>query len=236
MSTTDSGAVTTAILSGITESARAGLKGFDANTPISASTAAAFYAKGYRFCVRYVGRTAMASYDLTSTEAKTILGAGLALMVVQHVLNPGWSPTESLGEEYGANAARFARQIGVSPGVNLWCDLECVATGTAASDVIAYCNAWAAQVAGSGYVPGLYVGYQPGLSASQLYYDLKFDHYWGAYNLDGDEIPSTRGLLLRQKVGTGGTIGGVSTESYDDDVTMTDALGGNAVWLTLNPQ
>jgi Domain of unknown function (DUF1906) len=235
MSTTGSSA-TTVTLSGITEHARTGLKGFDANTPVSASTAAAFYAKGYRFCVRYVGRTTMASYDLTSAEAKTILEAGLALMVVQHVLNPGWSPTESLGEEYGANAARFAKQVGVPAGVNLWCDLECVATGTAASDVIAYCNAWAAQVAASGYVPGLYVGYQPGLTASQLYYDLKFDHYWGAYNIDGDEIPASRGLMLQQKVGSGGTIGGVSTESYDDDVTMTDKLGGSAAWLTLNPQ
>jgi len=235
MSTSDSGA-TTSTLSGTVEQARAGLKGFDANTPISASTAAAFYAKGYRFCVRYVGRTTMASYDLTSAEAKTILNAGLALMAVQHVLNPGWHPTESLGEEYGANAASFAKQVGVPAGVNLWCDLESVATGTAASDVVAYCNAWAAQVSEAGYVPGLYVGYQPGLTGKQLYEDLKFDHYWGAYNIDGDEIPATRGLLLQQKVGSGGTIGGVSTESYDDDVTMNDKLGGSAFWLTLNPQ
>jgi hypothetical protein len=237
MSTTDSGATATvSTLPGIIQNAPAGLKGFDANTPISASVAAAFYAKGYRFCVRYVGRTAMASYDLTSTEAKTILNAGLALMVVQHVLNPGWSPTESLGAEYGANAAKFTKQIGVPPGVNVWCDLECVATGTAASDVVAYCNAWSAQLSQSEYVPGLYVGYQPGLSAQQLYYDLTFDHYWGAYNIDGDDIPAVRGLGLQQKVGTGGTIAGVSTESYDDDTTMTDHEGGTAVWLTLNPQ
>jgi hypothetical protein len=236
MSTTDAGATTTSTLSGIIQHAPAGLKGFDANTPLSASTAAAFHEKGYRFVVRYVGRTAMASYDLTSAEAKTILEAGLALMVVQHVLNPGWSPTESLGQEYGANAAKFTKQIGVPPGVNLWCDLECVATGTPASDVKAYCNAWAAQVSASGYVPGLYVGYEPGLSAQELYDDLAFDHYWGAYNIDGDSIPAVRGLLLRQKVGTGGTVGGVSTESYDDDETLNDELGGSAIWLTLKPQ
>ncbi|HEV7588741.1 MAG TPA: DUF1906 domain-containing protein [Longimicrobium sp.] len=235
MSIADAGA-TTASLPGVVQNAPSGLKGFDANTPISASTAAAFHANGYRFCVRYVGRTAMASYDLTSTEAKTILEAGLALMVVQHVLDPGWNPTESLGQEYGANAATFTRQIGVPPGVNVWCDLECVANGTAASDVIAYCNAWASQVSAAGYVPGLYVGYEPGLSSQQLYDDLQIDHYWGAYNIDGDDIPAPRGLQLEQKVGTGGTIGGVSTESYDDDVTMTDKLGGTAVWLTLSPQ
>jgi len=234
MSTTDAGA-TTPTLSGAPQYAPAGLKGFDANTPISASTAAAFYEHGYRFCLRYVGRTTMASYDLTASEAQTILNAGLALMVVQHVLEPGWSPTQSLGQEYGANAAKFTKEIGVPPGVNLWCDLEGVASGTPASNVTAYCNAWAEQVAAAGYVPGLYVGWEPGLSSQELY-DLAFDHYWGAYNIDGDSIPATRGLLMQQREGTGGTIGGVSTESYDDDETMTDKLGGNAIWLTLRPQ
>jgi hypothetical protein len=117
--------------------------------------------------------------------------------------------------------------------VNLWCDLEGVAGGTSAGDVTAYCNAWAAQVAAAGYVPGLYVGYEPGLSSQELY-DLAFANYWGAYNID--IIPATRGLQMQQKEGSGGTIGGVSTESYDDDVTMNDHLGGTAVWLTLNPQ
>jgi hypothetical protein len=235
MSTTEAGA-SSATLPGVVQAAPPGLKGFDANTPISASTAAAFHAKGYRFCVRYVGRTAMASYDLTSTEAKTILNAGLALMIVQHVLDPGWSPTGDLGAEYGANAAKFSKQIGLPPGVNVWCDLECVATGTASGDVTAYCNEWAAQVSAAGYVPGLYVGYQPGLTAQQLYDDLQIDHYWGAYNIDGDDIPAVRGLQLEQRVGTGGTIGGVGTESYDDDVTLTDHSGGTALWLTLSPQ
>jgi hypothetical protein len=231
MSTTEAGA-TVSTLSGSVQNAPAGLKGFDANTPLSASTAAAFHAAGYRFCVRYVGRTQMASYDLTASEAKTILEAGLALMIVQHVLDPGWSPTESLGQEYGANAAKFTRQIGVPEGVNVWCDLECVSTSSASSDVAAYCNAWAAEVRAAGYVPGLYIGYEPGLSASQLY-DLSFDHYWGAYNVDGSSKPWPRGYALQQKEGSGGTIGGVSTESYDDDWTETDGEGGTPLWLAL---
>lgn len=234
MSTTETGA-STSTLPGSTQNAPSGLKGFDANTPISASTAAAFYAAGYRFCVRYVGRTQMASYDLTSTEAKTILEAGLALMVVQHVLNPGWTPSESLGQEYGANAAKFTKQIGVPTGVNVWCDLEGVSTSCGSSAVEEYCNAWAAEVSASGYVPGLYVGWEPGLTGSQLY-DLAFDHYWGAYNVDGDSTPWPRGFQLQQKEGSGGTIGGVSTESYDDDWTETDGEGGTAIWLTLSPQ
>jgi hypothetical protein len=218
------------MLSGTIQPAPAHARGFDANTPISRDAAAAFVAQGYQFCLRYVGRTQMASHDLTTDEANTILDAGLALMPVQHVLNPGWAPTASLGAEYGANAATFAQQIGFPPGVNLWCDLECVADGTQPSDVIAYCNAWYAGVADAGYVPGLYVGYQPGLTGAQLYDSLRFQHYWAAYNVDGVSDPRPRGWQMIQSVGSG-TIGGLTTETYDANTTQTDGKGGAVLWL-----
>jgi hypothetical protein len=218
------------MLTGSIQTAPAGLRGFDANTPISASTAAAFWNAGYRFCLRYVGRTQMASYDLTTSEAQVLLAQGFGLMPVQHVLNPGWAPTQSLGEQYGANAAKFAQQIGFPPGVNVWCDLECVADDAKASDVVAYCNAWYTGVADAGYVPGVYVGYQPGLTGSQLYSNLKFSHYWAAYNVDGDSKPTPRGWQMVQSEGSG-TVGGVSTESYDADKTYVDGKGGAVLWL-----
>lgn len=221
----------TAILAGSVQAAPANSKGFDANTTITQAIAEDFYAQGYRFVVRYVGRTQMASHDLTAAEANTILDAGLALMIVQHVLDPGWSPTQSLGQEYGANAAAFTKAIGVPAGVNVWCDLEGVSTSAQASDVAAYCNAWAGEVSAAGYVPGLYIGWEPGLSGTQLY-DLAFQHYWGAYNVDGSSTPWPRGFQLQQKVGSGGTIGGLSTQYYDDDDTETDGEGGTCLWLT----
>jgi Domain of unknown function (DUF1906) len=215
-------------LSGTVQPAPAGAKGFDVNLTLTAATAKAFHDAGYRFVVRYVGRRQMASHDLSSDEAKTILGAGLALMVVQHVENPGWHPTAALGDEYGTNAAAFARQIGVPAGVNVWLDLESVANGTAASDVIGYCNTWYDRVAAAGYVPGVYVGYEPGLTGQQLYSKLKFQQYWAAYNVDVS-IPN-RGWCLKQSVGKG-TVGGITTESYDDDTAVTDQKGGQALWL-----
>ena len=218
------------MLTGTIQNAPAGLQGFDANTPISSQAAQDFYNAGYRFCLRYVGRVQMASYDLTAQEANDILAAGLGLMVVQHVLEPGWAPTQSLGAEYGANAAMFSQQIGFPPGVNVWCDLECVADDTPAANVVAYCNAWYDAVAAAGYVPGLYVGYQPGLSGGQLYADLKFQHYWAAYNVDGVSDPAPRGYQLVQSVGSG-TIAGITTESYDAVTTQADGLGGTALWL-----
>ena len=217
-------------LSGTVQRATSGVRGFDANTPISASTAQAFVAAGFGFCLRYVGRTQMASYDLTTAEAQTILDSGLALMTVQHVLNPGWNATGALGTQYGTNAAQFTRAIGLPAGVSVWCDLECVDTSCPAVDVIAYCNNWYDAVAAAGYVPGLYIGYQPGLTGAQLYGSLKFQSYWAAYNVDGSSRPSPRGWQMVQSVGSG-TIGGLTTEVYDADTIQADGKGGLPSWL-----
>ncbi|HET7461204.1 MAG TPA: DUF1906 domain-containing protein [Longimicrobium sp.] len=230
MTTSDAAAPGMPVLAGTVSAAPPGAKGFDANVTITPSVARAFAQAGYRFCIRYVGRTQMAGHDLTAAEANDILAAGLALMVVQHVLDPGWEPTDDLGDEYGTNAGRFCKQVGLPPGVNVWCDLEGVSGDAAAQNVIAYCNQWYAQVREAGYVPGLYVGYGAGLSAQQLYQKLRFQHYWRAYNLNDDQVPAGRGVQLTQKTGKG-TVGGLTTEVYDDDFTQTDALGGNALWL-----
>ena len=218
------------MLSGSIQRAPAGVRGFDANTPISSQAAADFFSAGFRFCLRYVGRVQMASHDLSTGEAEGILAAGLALMPVQHVRKDGWEPTAALGAEYGQNAATFSRQIGFPPGVNVWCDLESVASHAAAADVIAYCNAWYEGVAAAGYVPGLYVGFGPGLTGRQLHDDLRFQSYWAAYNVDGVSTPKPRGWQLVQSEGHG-TIAGISTEAYDADTTQTDAMGGQVVWL-----
>lgn len=62
-----------------------GVRGFDANQRITRTIAAAFYAHGYRFCIRYVRRGQANKFDLTADEADGLLSAGLALSVVQHV-------------------------------------------------------------------------------------------------------------------------------------------------------
>ena len=219
-------------LPGTVEQAMPNVKGFDADVQLTPHHAASFFDRGYRFCVRYVGRRHMnPTRDLTHQEARTILDAGLALMIVQHVEAPGWHPTRALGTEYGANAARFTRELGVPKGVAVWCDLECVHPDTTAADAIGFCNAWFDEVHAAGYEPGLYVGDEPGLTATQLFKNLKFRRYWGAYNVNADQEPITRGWQLKQRVGTGGTIAGISTEQYDDDSTRTDKLGDNVVWL-----
>ena len=61
-----------------------------------------------------------------------------------------WSPSQALGTRNGKNAAKHVRQIGFPEGVNVWLDLEGAKTSTPHETMIAYCNAWFAEVEGCG--------------------------------------------------------------------------------------
>lgn len=208
-----------------------GSRGFDANTRISSADAARFYTAGYRFAVRYVRRGPHHSYDLAPLELAALLRAGLAVMVVQHVANPGWLPNEALGRVYGAVAADEAGRAGYAEGATLWCDLEGVHPQARASDVIGYCNAWHDAVKRAGFDPGLYVGDSPGLSGEQLYYRLKFKRYWAAYNLNRDLYPVVRGVQMRQHVAGAADRVPLIDYEIDVDVIGQDALGDSPVLL-----
>jgi hypothetical protein len=214
-----------ATLSGTVTAAAAGLNGFDTDGVVSAAAAAAFFAQGFRFCIRYVSRVAQQNAnDLSASEARNLLGAGLALMIVQHVRGDGWNPSAELGASDGVHAAYHAFVIGFPQGINVWCDLEGVATGTPAQDVIDYGNAWFDAVQAAGYVPGIYVGADAILDGPSLRHDLKFAHYWKSLSTVPD-IPG-RGYQMVQS--NEHDANGLST---DDDRTQTDQLGGTVLWL-----
>jgi hypothetical protein len=181
-----------------------------------------------------VGRTQIATNDLSRAEAEMLLSRGFALMAVQHVRQPRWMPTLEIGAEYGANAAWFAQQIGFPPGVNLWLDLEGVNTYAAHADVIDYCNAWYAKVEAAGYAPGIYVGYRPGLPGAKLYSALRFRHYWAAYNVSRVYAPEPRGFQMVQ-TSSSRTVGALRAGEYDVNTTWVDALGGRVLWLRPSP-
>jgi hypothetical protein len=203
-----------------------GLRGFDANTVVSAATAAAYVALGFRFAVRYVKREQPHSNDITTGEALTILDSGMALMLVQHVQSAeSWRPTIGLGDRYGQNAADHARSVGYLSGATLWCDLEGVALGTPAKDVIDYCNHWWQRVKDAGFEPGLYVGWRAGLSAHDLYSKLKFSRYWAAYNLNRDQYPATRGVQMQQGPARAADKPAQHAIDIDTDLVQKDAVG-----------
>ena len=117
-------------------------------------------------------------------------------MVVQHVAPENWSPSQALGTRNGKNAAKHARQIGFPDGVNVWLDLEGAKTSTPHETMIAYCNAWFAEVEGAGFVPGVYVGARAILTGNELFWRLTTKHYWKS----GSRVPDIphRGYQLIQ--------------------------------------
>ena len=210
-------------LPGEVESAISSAPGFDCDAVLSAELARQFFLQGYKFCLRYLAR-AQAALNLSAQEAADILNAGLALMPVQHVRAPGWSPDQALGQQDGEVAAAIAGAIGFPAGLNLWCDLEEVNAAAEAQDVIAYCQAWHQAVDNGGYWPGLYVGAGALLTGRQLF-DLPFQHYWRSSSRVPD-IPN-RGYQLIQ-FSPSVQLNGVSV---DVDVAVTDKRGGAAHWL-----
>jgi hypothetical protein len=148
-------------------------------------------------------------------------------MLVQYVESDSmWIPTAAKGTRNGGIAAAEAVSLGIPWGVTIWCDLEGVKVGTPRQQVIDYCNRWHTAVSAAGYVPGLYVGYHPGLTGSQLYLKLRFTHYWGAYNLNSDQVPATRGVQMRQSVRRAqDAVPGVQLDFQVDRISA-DRLGG----------
>lgn len=209
------------------QTATPGTLGFDVNQPLSAAQAAAFKDAGYSFCLRYAPRQLDTNrYNLTNPEMGRILQAGLALMVVQHVAPDNWVPTDILGKQYGEYVAGYClKTVQLPKGANVWLDLEMVKPLTPVADTINYATEWWNAVNAAGYVPGIYVGYQPGLTPAELY-RLPFQHYWKAYNYD-DGVPG-RGFQMLQEPQQ--TLDGIS---FDPDKIQTDNKGGLPLCVTL---
>jgi hypothetical protein len=207
----------------IVKTATAGALGFDLNQPLSTAHAAEFKAAGYDFVVRYIPRKATSiEGNLTVSEISAILAGGLCLMAVQHVAMPGWEPSIELGQEYGQAAASYCTNIGLPKGLNIWLDLEEVAPN---EDVIGYCKAWFIAVNAAGYVPGIYIGYNPGITGEQAYADLPFRHYWRAYN--ADVVVATRGYQILQHPQK--ALNGIE---FDPNTIQADLLGDLPIWLS----
>lgn len=215
-------------------SAPDGVRGIDTTERITPNTAAALHSHGYRFCVRYVRRDKPHASALNSPEARTILDSGLGLMLVQYVESESaWIPSAAKGSTNGNVAAAEAAKLGMPWGVTIWCDLEGVKVGTPRQRVIDYCNRWHTGVASAGYVPGLYVGYHPGLTSTQLYLKLRFSHYWGSFNLNSDQFPAVRGLQMKQSIRRSEDIVSGVQLDFQVDRVSADRLGGRPTLLAL---
>ena len=209
----------------VVKAAIAGASGFDYNAPISGGQAAELKSAGMDFAIRYVPLNAAdKAGHITGLELQVLLTANLAVILVQNVDAPPWSPTAALGTSHGAYAASYAKAIGYPTGGPIYCDLESPATTATAEDCIAYVNAWVNEVQAAGFEPGLYCGWGLPLTPKQLFDIPIIKLYWRAYN--GPEV-ATRGYSIVQH--TQKTIAGLEV---DPDTIQVDELGDLPVWVT----
>lgn len=219
-------------LTGKVEKSPSGSKGFDCNTPLTASTAAAFRNAGFVFALRYVPRNvdtnpASPAGNITRAEAQTILDAGLALMIVQHVASSPWDPTGALGQQYGSFAVRNCQAIGLPFGVNVFLDLEGVRAGTNPQNVLDYAGTWGDVVADAGYTPGIYIGASCGINSAQIVSLTNFKQFWRSGSSSTPQIGAP-GYCMQQTISSKLVLSGVA---YDSDVIATDQNGGTPYWL-----
>jgi hypothetical protein len=170
--------------------------GFDTDQKLTQAQALRLWKAGFRFVIRYVGIGQNGPEDLDAAEYQMLLSIGFYVMIVQHVLDPNWTPSQQLGQAHGVAAMRNAQSIGYASGAHIWTDLEGCRLGTSASAVIDYVNAEAAVIKKTNRA-GLYRGFQNLLTPQQAYQDLGVDSYWLA---PGVQEVAVRGSAIFQKV------------------------------------
>jgi hypothetical protein len=196
--------------------------GFDCYAPVSSETAAAAVRGGYVFAVRYVD-------NLSAQEITTVLDAGLALMLVKQApakisaSNSNLDYTPTAGTSDGHATVALAQGLEIPAGMCIFVDAESIHTSK--SDATGYLKNWYSAVAQAGYVPGIYVGTTM-FSATELYKDFGFQHYWQA-GISNMPFVDSRGYQLYQQGQAK-----INEHTVDIDYAQADLRGGKLLWLS----
>jgi Domain of unknown function (DUF1906) len=202
-----------------------GTTGGDSDQVCTPALAEELYHAGVRFLLRYLSRTTPQNTgDISVIERAAILAGGISVGYVQHYPGSGWMPSAPRGNAYGLAAVANLKQIGAPPGVCVWRDWEGLILSATAEACIADMNAWNDAVASFGYVPGIYVGYDAILGASDLYWRLTCKHYWKSESTV--PVPEVRGYQMIQSIAPSPVEG----YDWDRDVVVADLRGGLPIW------
>jgi hypothetical protein len=174
--------------------------------------------------IRYVSYSNLpAPGDITQEEADMITGEGMLLGLVQHVRGSAWSPCSQLGATDGFVAGLHAQDIGYPEGCHIGMDDENVRVGTNPTYMIDHANTWATAV--RPYTALMYVGFNSGLNADQLFSINNVHAYWSDYG--AGRAVSRRGFMLKQHAPM--VIGDCQ---YDVDVAWADNIGDRCKFAT----
>jgi len=200
--------------------------GFDCSTKLTATSARALAAMGFKFAIRYVGISTNGPDDIDANETSIIMGEIGALWLVQHPRLPGWSPSTQLGDMDAVAAVRNATAGNYEGGATLWTDLEGIKPGTSPQAVIDYANTFYSRAASEGFPQGVYDGYSEILTPDQLFHSLKTTAYWSDFETKALPV---RGFALKQ-VCNSLTVLGVGFD-IDIDLCHADLLGDRPTWM-----
>jgi hypothetical protein len=198
----------------------------DTSTKLTSSEAAALYQAGVRSVWRYVFFGPPRPGDLDAAELALLTAAGLTVMVVQHVRNPGW---QSGGEPDGSADARWAlanagdagyRSDPGGPELAICFDAEGI--GNPGPNMVAHAASWCSCVASLGYQPVVYIGYDSGLRAADLDALPGSPLFWCDYAPLGMRPKPARGYVGHQQAQT--TLCGVGVDV--DAILVPGALYG----------
>ncbi len=162
--------------------------------------------------------------DLNAAETEAILNAGLTLLVVCHVRQPGWTASGQIGASDGQWMARNAAAAGYGAGLGLSLVIDLEGVANAGAPVAEYVDAACQAIIAAGYVSALYCGYATGLSPSELYDLPHVQRYLS--DLANRQV-AVRGTCALQYAEV--TLAGVGT--VDPNWSHPDALGGTLVGL-----
>lgn len=139
---------------------------------------------GYSFAVRYLGM-------LKKPEMDRILCSGLALMPVTTSRKSGWKPDGTLGKADGNKAVKQLAALNFPKKCTVWLDLEgCAGPAELTAEWV---TAWSKVVKDAGYMPGLYVGANPGgLGPEELWRLPHTVRYWRGCSIVPE--PARRGF------------------------------------------
>lgn len=143
----------------------------DCSAKISRTIADCLVQDGVRALWRYVSfHPQPIGGDLDKTELALLITAGLTVLVVQHVRNPGWHASSIVAANDAIAAISNAHKAGyeVDSGSPLSLALDLEGVSNPGSDAFAHADVWCRTVRTAGYAPVVYVGYASGLDSVAL--------------------------------------------------------------------
>jgi hypothetical protein len=162
-----------------------GLKGFDNGGVVSAGSINCLSRlNGYSLAMVNVNETTYATYNNAAA-------AGMNIVLFQGYFT--WtSPAD--GKARGGAAATTAGKLGYPKGAMIFLNLEATSSSKV---VLAWVQNWIAAVRAGGYLAGIYVGIDPGLTKAQLDTLGGVSGFWKSASTSGVPVVA-RGYVLQQ--------------------------------------